>query len=550
MNAKEAPSDGALESYRQGWTTAETWGSAERMNDLEAFMWRSERHPHQSSTITSLMILDQVPDWERLRAAHDWAASLLTAMRRKVLEPVLPVGPPAWVVDPDFNLDYHLRRAHLPAPGGNAELLTFTEGAALAPFDRRRPLWEATLVSGLSGGRAAYILKVHHSLTDGLGLIQLASLMQSPTREHTPKGSPSPPHAAAEGMDRYSLAVSELSDQMFSVPGHTARLVAAQVRLLSKPAETISAGLRYFGSMRRTLSPSCPNSPLFRGRTGKDWRFATMDCSFADLRVAAKAASGSVNDAYIAALLGGLRRYHAHHGLTLDELPMAMPVSIRKADDPMGGNKFAGAMFAAPMGIVDAAERIATVRGIVLSVRVEPAVDSFSALTPVLNRSPSGVGALVMRAGAAADLSASNVPGLPRASYVAGALVERVYGFGPLPGVAVMASMNSQNGTACFGFNIDGSAVPDVPVMVRCMEEGLAEVLALAPHRAATTKKSPSGSRSKTAVKSTAKGATSATKGTTSKPTKGTTSRSTQATGKATTTRGKKPAGKAATRRP
>ena len=125
---------------------------------------------------------------------------------------------------------------------------------------------------------------------------------------------------------------------------------------------------------------------------------------------------------------------------------MAMPVSVRKADDPMGGNKFAGAMFAAPMGILDPAERIATVRGIVLSLRVEPAVDSFSIVAPLLNRTPSGVGALVMRAGAAADVSASNVAGVSRASYLAGALVERVHGFGPLPGVAVMATMNSHSG--------------------------------------------------------------------------------------------------------
>ncbi len=65
------------------------------------------------------------------------------------------------------------------------------------------------------------------------------------------------------------------------------------------------------------------------------------------------------------------------------------------------------------------------------------------------------------RLGAAADMSASNVPGLPYQTYLAGAKVERLYPFGPLPGVAVMAAMVSHAGTCCFGLNIDGAAVAD-----------------------------------------------------------------------------------------
>ena len=481
MSAKEIAPDEAQQAYRQGWANARVWGAADRMNDLESLMWRSERHPQHSSTITTLMILDRTPDWQRLRDAHDWASTILAPMRRKVVEPVVPVGPPTWVSDLDFNLDYHLRRAHLPSPGGEAELLAFTQGVALAPFDRRRPLWEATLVEGLADGRAAYVLKLHHSLADGQGLVQLASLVQSPTRAHTPKGELPVPEPVGDGTNPYNLAVTELSEQIRNAPAYAARLLTAQARMLAKPDQTVASSLRYVGSMRRTLTPSAANSPLFRGRTGKDWRFGIMECPFAALRGAARAASGSVNDAYIAALLGGLRRYHEHHEVALEELPMAMPVSVRKADDPMGGNKFAGAMFAAPIGILDPSERIATVRGIVLSLRVEPAVDSFSVVAPLLNHTPSGLGALVMRAGAAADVSASNVAGVARASYLAGSLVERVHGFGPLPGVAIMATMNSHAGTACFGFNIDGSAVPDVAFLVECMREGLAEVLALAP---------------------------------------------------------------------
>ena len=105
-----------------------------------------------------------------------------------------------------------------------------------------------------------------------------------------------------------------------------------------------------------------------------------LECPFNDLRAAAKAASGSVNDAYIAALLGGLRRYHERHGVELDDLPMAMPVRLPRGDDPMGGNKFAGAYFAGPVGVADPVERIAVIRGTVLTLRTEPALDSFGAV--------------------------------------------------------------------------------------------------------------------------------------------------------------------------
>jgi diacylglycerol O-acyltransferase / wax synthase len=119
----------------------------------------------------------------------------------------------------------------------------------------------------------------------------------------------------------------------------------------------------------------------------------------------------------------------------IEELPMTIPVSLRRDDDPMGGNRFAGALFAGPAGVVDPAERIAAIRGVVLSVRSEPALDLLGLLAPLLNRAPSALAALVFsRLGTVADLAASNVPGIPDPVYAAGARVERMFPFGPLPG--------------------------------------------------------------------------------------------------------------------
>jgi diacylglycerol O-acyltransferase len=105
----------AADANRQAWSNASEWGSNRRMTEFEALMWRSERHPQQSSTILSVMLLDTTPDWDRLVAAHQWAAQLIPRTRERVVDPVLPVGPPAWTLDEHFRLDYHLRRVRLPS---------------------------------------------------------------------------------------------------------------------------------------------------------------------------------------------------------------------------------------------------------------------------------------------------------------------------------------------------------------------------------------------------------------------------------------------------
>lgn len=459
---------------------ADRWAADDSMNELETAMWRAERHPQRSSTLCSLLILDQTPDWDRLVAAHEWATSLIGRARQRVVEPLLPVGTPVWRADPHFKLDYHLRRLHLGPRKSMADLLTLAQTIAQVPFDRTRPLWEATLIEGLEGGRAAYLLKLHHSLTDGLGAVQLLALVQSPTREHTADK----PTRATEATEEPADPVEVTLDAARRTLAHGTGLLGAAVdtarHWLANPGDVTSETLRFGASLRRVLSPPpAPPSPLLRPRDGRAWVFRTLECQLADLRRAGRAAGGSVNDAYLAALLGGLRRYHEVHGVPVDELPVTVPVSLRRADDPMGGNAFAGAMFAAPVGIVDPADRIAAMRGIVMSSLTEPALDALSIVTPVVNRLPSAVGATVVEFAANTDLSASNVPGLTEDAYMAGARIERIFPFGPLPGVAVMAAMVTHVGTCCIGLNIDGSGVKDVPVLAECFEAGLAEVLAL-----------------------------------------------------------------------
>ena len=486
MTADERPTNEA------GWAALPEWSTNVRMNDLEALMWRGERHPEFSSIVIVVEVLDSVPDWDRFRAAHEWGTAMVRRLRQRVVEPVIPVGPPAWVDDPNFDLDYHLRRTSLPQPAGIPQLLELAQLIGESPLDRGRPLWTGTLVGNLDGGRAAYILQCHHCLMDGAGAIQLFSNMHSNRADESPS-KPIPPITSAAAVDPVTLALDDVAEHVRRAP----RLALQSIEKLRDASASPASALEFLGSMRRVLSPPAGTSPspLLERQVGRAWRYGVLECSLDELKAAGRAAGGSVNDAYMAALLGGIRRYHQAQGIELGDIPVAMPLSIRRPDDPPGGNRFAGAFFAGPAGTDDPSERIAAIRGAVLSVREEPAIDVLGMLSPVLSRVPSGLLGLALGSAAPrVDLSGSNVPGLTADAYAAGARVDRMFVFGPLPGASMLAILVSYVGTCCIGINCDGAVFENTPVLWSCMQDGLDEVLELGrSHNQAQTCASSTG---------------------------------------------------------
>jgi diacylglycerol O-acyltransferase / wax synthase len=467
------------QTNEEAWALAAQWSAEREMSPFEALMWRMETDARLRSPMTVVDLLDSVPDWTRLRSAHDWASRLIPRFRQRVQEPAFGLGAPIWVDDPDFDLDYHLQRVALPGKGTRRELLDLAQAEAMTPFDRARPPWRAVLFEGLEGDRAAYLLKIHHSMTDGQGGIQLVGLLHSRKRAPSPHKTAPPPRPGED-----IGAARALAEQLLSTPLNAARgardLLSQSAGVARRPLESAQAAVRFGGSLERVLAPPPTDpSPLLESRS-LSWRFDALEVPVDDLKRAGRAAGGSLNDAYVAALLGGFRRYHEELGSPIDSLPMAMPISLRRGDHPMGGNRFAGARFAAPVGAPDPADRIRLVREFVLNTRDEPALDAIGFVAPVLSRLPP---ALVARwyAGQTAkiDLQASNVAGLPWDAYIAGAKIERMLPFGPVPGCAVMATLLSYAGTCCIGISSDAAAVTDPERFAACVQKGLGEVVAL-----------------------------------------------------------------------
>ncbi|MHB8695728.1 MAG: wax ester/triacylglycerol synthase domain-containing protein [Solirubrobacteraceae bacterium] len=452
------------------------WGRERELSELDTLMWRTERHPANSWTGVVIMLLDSEPEWKRFRRAFIDAFEVVPRFTERVIDPTVPVGRAAWAEDPAFDIDFHVRRDRLPAPGSRRQLLDLAQNLALTPLDRNRPPWVTILVEGLEGDQAAWILQVHHVLMDGAGATQLFERILGRRRKPTPvKRAPDPAELDSPG--GLEVAGRELLRQAQDTPGLIVRTLSA----VAKAAVDPLAAVRYATSLARVIAPPPDSSsPLLAPGTRTAWRFGTLECKLVDLKRAGNAVGGTVNDAYVCAVLGGLRRYHARFGVALDDVPMSMPVSVRRDDDPMGGNRFTGAYFSAPAGIDDPVERMKAMRERVAAVRSEPALDFINTVMPVLNRTPSAVATAAMTAlNKSMVLTTSSWPGVTSELYVAGARFERFFVYGPLPGTRLTCAMNSHCGICCIGLNVDGGAFEDTELLWQCMQEGLDEILEL-----------------------------------------------------------------------
>jgi diacylglycerol O-acyltransferase len=465
----------------QGWAELAQWGRERELGELDALMWRTERHPAGSWTGVVMQLLDQPPDWARLRNAHEWFVGIVPRFRERVIDPALPVGTPMWAADPGFDLDFHLRRVQLPAPGSTRQLLDYAQSLALTPMDRSRSPWVGTLVEGLEDGRAAYLLQAHHVLMDGMAVTQLLTRVLSPIRETTPD-KPAGAGNGHQAVGALDVTSHELARQVRGTP----RLVGGALGSLTRAARHPADAARYARSLARVLSPPPANpSKLLRGGSRRVWRFGMFECDLRDLKAAGKAAGGTVNDTFVCVLLGGLRKYCAHFGEDLQDVPISMPVSMRRVDEAMGGNKFAGAFFLVPTSIEDPAQRIRELHERVDAVRSEPALDFLGNLTPILNRTPSPIAASLLGAiNSRAVLTTSSWPGLGEERYVAGAKFERMFVFAPLPGTSMTGAMCTHAGVCCISINVDGEVFTDPELLWRCVQQSLDEIIALAPGNA------------------------------------------------------------------
>jgi WS/DGAT/MGAT family acyltransferase len=456
----------------------------QHMSDADALMWNIEKDPVLRSTIIAVGILDRPPDFDRLRRRYEEASVTIPRLRQRVRTPPLRIGPPRWSFERDFDLDFHLRRVVAAPPGDDRQLLDFVAPLAQSSFDRARPLWETTVVEGLEGGRAAVVMKVHHSMTDGVGGVELlAQLVDLDPGEPAPRPRPAPPRPDLDGDgDLVRDSLVHTTRRWLGIgrraPGVALDTATGAAR---DPFGSAVRALDTARSVGRALAPAtAPLSPVMT-RRGLGRRLDAFDVTLDDLKRAAKRADRSLNDAFVAAVIGGLARYHESRGTPVDELRMTMPINIRNEGSGAAGNHFAPARFAVPVNIADPLERMHAVGALVRAWRKEPSLALTGTLAGVLNRLPtSTTTALFGGMLKCVDFVTSNVPGAPIPVYLGGAAVERLYAFGPPSGAAVNVTLLSHVDTCCIGVVSDTTAVPDGAALLSDLRRGFDEVLAVA----------------------------------------------------------------------
>lgn len=448
---------------------------------VDYLLHRGEANPRTRSGIMALEILDTTPDWERFRTRFEHASRRVLRLRQKVVVPTLPTAAPRWVVDPDFNLDFHVRRLRVAEPGTLRQVFDLAEVMLQSPLDIARPLWTVTLIDGLAEGRAATLLHLSHAVTDGVGSVEMFAHIYDLERD--PPAGPAPPQPIPQDLSPNDLMREGLNHLPEAVVGGVRGALwgAASVvgRAVLRPASTVAGALSYARSSVRVMSRAAEPSPLLRRRSLAT-RTEAIDIPLSDLHRAAKAGGGSINDAYLAGLCGALGRYHDALGVPIATLPMAVPVNLRAESDPAGGNRFTGVNLAAPVGTADPVARMRKIRAQMTQRRDEPAMDVIGSIAPVLSVLPTPLLESMTGSVVASDVQASNVPVYPGDTYLAGAKVLRQYGIGPLPGVAMMVVLISRGGYCTITTRYDRAAVRHEDLWARCLLEGFDEILALA----------------------------------------------------------------------
>ena len=449
------------------------------MRETDRFSWTMEQDPILRMPVVAVAMLDGVPDWDEVKHRMERLTRAVPMFRQRVVPTPGGLAPPKWVVDAAFDLDWHVRRIALPPPADLDAVLGFAATMGTTPFDPIRPRWEVWLVEGLDGGAAAWVAKVHHTLTDGIGGMQLLAhvfdvdgtvLASGPVPEAPPSGDTGRPALLRSGLRHNADIAAAIVRGGVAAVAHT--LDAARHDPLAA-AKGVGATWQ---SLLESMAPSGERlSPVMTAR-GIRRSYATLDVPLDGLRAAGAAVGGTINDAFVTATTEGLRRYHAAHATTVPELRMCLPISIRQPGDPTAGNRMTLIRIVMPLTPGDPAPRMAEIRRRAEHWKSAPGLVYTEAAYGVINTLPA---AYLQGLCKNVDFVASNVPGFPMRLHLAGPQVLAIYPYSPTGGSAVNFTLLSYAGTACIGVNIDPDAVPDLDVFMNSMRRGFDEVLAI-----------------------------------------------------------------------
>lgn len=374
-----------------------------------------------------------------------------------------------WTYDKDLDIDYHVRRSALPAPGRVRDLLELTSLLHSSLLDRHRPLWEAYVIEGLKDGRFAIYTKMHHSLIDGVSALKLMQRALSGDPDDTEIRAP----WSLRKPKRPSTPSSSRLRSLLQTTGSLAALAPS----------TVSLARSALFEQQLTLPFGAPRT-MFNVKIGGARRCAAQSWSVDRIKNVKNAAGVTLNDVVLAMCSGALRYYLQEQNALPDTPLLAMvPVSLRREDEADAGGNLVGAILCnLATDIEDPAKRLETVSE---SMYKNKAVFSQLPRVQALALSAVNMSSLalttvpgwVSSTAPPFNVIISNVPGPREQMYYGGARLDGSYPLSAiLDGQALNITLVSNADTLDFGLVGCRRSVPHLQRLLAHLESSLKDL--------------------------------------------------------------------------
>jgi WS/DGAT/MGAT family acyltransferase len=450
---------------------------AEALSPSDLSALQAERgpvHMHVGGVVVFEGAVDRATVVQRLRER----VHLIPRYTMRLESPPLGIANPVWVRDESFDVDRHVRRAALPAPGGDAELCELVGHLMSEQLDRGRPLWQLIVVEGLEGGRSALVAKMHHALVDGVAAVDVSTVVLDPTPEGLdlpppPEAEPEPARARAEQLARLAAA-------QFAVPRRLARETFTRAMTMDPRAAARQArqAAGVVGELTR-VRPQAPETRLNRA-IGRERIFAVARARLDDVKAVRRAANATVNDVLLGCVSLMLTDYLGEGAP--DEVVALVPVSVRgESDKGELGNRISTVFCDLPL-TGDPLERVRVVSGAMERAKGSSQVRAGALIVGATGLAPPAVSSIAVRAMSGPrvfNLVVSNVPGPQQPFYLAGVRVREVFPAVPLNprNQALSIGIVSYDGGVGFGLLGDRDALPDLAGAAAGLERAMAELV-------------------------------------------------------------------------
>lgn len=456
-------------------------GHRDRLSAVDASFLHQERHASHMH-VGGIVLMDGPPPTREGFTRHiESRLHLVPRYRQKLAFPRFEMGRPFWIDDPRFNIDYHVRHTALPAPGSMEQLRGLGGRIFSQRLDRSKPLWELWLVQGLADGGFALVSKNHHALVDGISGVDIATVLfdLSPS----PSQQEEEPHWAPEQEPSQAELVAEGIKGAVRTP---ARIAGEATKVLRDPGATLDRAREAVEGVGEIawagLNPA-PDVPL-NVPIGPHRRIFWLSSEVADFKAVKDGLGGTVNDAFLAVVAGGLGRWLRSRGVRTEglELRGLVPVSIRAKDEHHAlGNRIAALRGPLPVYATDPVERLRIVREAMKGVKESKQALGAEVISGLEDFAPPTLLAQASRITFSTrlfNLIVTNVPGPQFPLYMMGREMREIVPVAFLPeNHALAIAAMSYNGKLDFGLLGDYDAMPDLERLAEFFQDSLDELL-------------------------------------------------------------------------